>query len=143
MTRLELLEILETPGGQNKIISVDKIYPKRPLDIKDHSEVNTFRIYVEFDGPIPDKGYIQDVSVPISPYTLPAKKCFQCQRVGHSAITCKRKVACPVCAGEYTADKCIFSDKIDFKCATCNGNHKVSSTLCESFKEALIISGGL
>ena len=58
MTRLELLEFLKTPGGQNKIISVDKIYPKRPLDKKDHSEVNAFRMYVQFDGPIPDKVYI-------------------------------------------------------------------------------------
>ena len=44
---------------------------------------------------------------------------------------------------EHTADKCIVSDKVDFKCASCNGNHRASSTLCEYYKQALIISGEL
>ena len=138
----ELQQTLKTPGDpqSNSILSVDRIYPRKPVNGKDQDTINSCRISIEFSSFVPSRVYFHDVSVPVSPYILPPKRCFNCQRLGHSALSCKRKVTCPNCAGNHTAEDCTMRDERDYKCCQCYGNHRAYSQNCEFYKEALKIS---
>ena len=146
MTPSDLLSNLKTPGDRtnNNIISVDKLYPRKTISsAREQSTITSIRVSIEFSNHIPERVYFQNVSVPISEYTLPPKRCFTCQRLGHSSISCRRKVACPNCAEPHTYDKCTVTNKENFKCVNCNENHKASSISCEFYKQALLISAEL
>ena len=146
MTPSDLLSNLKTPGDRtnNNIISVDKLYPRKTISsAREQSTITSIRVSIEFSNHIPERVYFQNVSVPISEYTLPPKRCFTCQRLGHSSISCRRKVACPNCAEPHTFDKCTVTNKENFKCVSCNQNHKASSTSCDFYKQALLISAEL
>ena len=72
---------------------------------------------------------------------MPAKMCFQCQRYGHASISCKRKEACGKCAGDHSHSTCTITVPDLFKCATCLGKHKFTSSTCPFYERALPISG--
>ena len=134
----DLLEILKTPGDpeSNSIISVERIYPRKPISLNARNAVTSCRISIEFSTHVPNRVYFQNVSVPISPYILPPKRCFTCQRLGHASISCKRKVVCPNCAGNHSSDRCTTKDQEKFRCAACNSNHKATSQGCEFYKKS-------
>ena len=67
----------------------------------------------------------------------PPKRCFTCQRLGHSAISCKRKIVCPICAESHAPNQCEIQDKEKFKSAFCKENHRATSNTCKYYKEAL------
>ena len=145
MNDLELTNSIKPPGDpeSNSILTVDRIYPKKQSSQRDTHKYNSCRISIQFSSHIPNRVYFQNVSIPITPYTLPPKRCFTCQRWGHSSISCKRKTICPICAEGHTSDNCQVTDKANYKCAACGNNHKAFSTTCEYYKQALAISAEL
>ena len=98
------------------------------------------RVSIEFSSRIPDRVFFEQVSIPIIPYIQPPKRCFICQRYGHSSLSCRRKTACSNCAQDHFHTQCTVTDKELFKCASCDNNHRASSTICNYFKQALKIA---
>ena len=116
---------------------MDQIYPRKPVNVRDQSPINSCRLSIEHSFFVPSRVYFQNVSVPVSPYIHPSKRCFNCQRFAHSALWCKRRVTCPNCAGNHTSQDCTITDENNFKCCS---NHKDYSQTCKFYKEALKIS---
>ena len=141
----DLLASLKISGERevDRILSVEKIYPRKPVTTADYDKFISFRIGLKFSKYLPEKVYLQNVSIPITPYIRPPKRCFTCQRLGHSAISCKRKSICPFCAENHSPSECNVDDTQQFKCTFCKGNHKAPSTSCKYYKEALKIATDL
>ena len=127
MTPSELLQNLQTPGNRdnNTILSVDKIYPKKTISSsREQNAYTAIRVSIIFSNHIPERVYFQNVSVPIAEYILPPKRCFTCQRLGHSSISCKRKVTCPNCAEPHSFDHCKVTNKEELNVLPANKTTK-------------------
>jgi hypothetical protein len=70
----------------------------------------------------------------IRPYVPPPVQCFNCQRIGHTALGCRARVRCLLCGGQHNKDRC--QNKDNFKCAGCGGTHKANSRQCYLIQDA-------
>ena len=61
-------------------------------------------------------------------------RCYNCQGFGHHEDNCMKKPVCGNCGGEKHCSDVRNCNKTA-KCATCNGNHPVSSRYCPSCKK--------
>lgn len=60
------------------------------------------------------------------------RRCFKCQRYGHSTTSCRGRLTCPKCAAyDHTSENCT-SDEL--KCPNCEQPHAAYSRKCEKFK---------
>jgi hypothetical protein len=72
----------------------------------------------------------------VRPYVFQPVQCFRCQRLGHTARSCKGKVRCLLCSEGHDKEECL---KLTFKCAGCGGEHKANSKECLLIQEAILI----
>ena len=132
--------MFHTPSKQNKILSTSLLYPRKPITWEDNLKtITSMRLRIESSNRIPDKIFFNHVSIPIIPFIQPPKRCFICQRYGHSLLSCRRKTSCSNCAENHFHTECSITDKNLLKCSSCSQNHKASSTICNFYKEALKI----
>ena len=136
----DLSHSIKTNSETNKIISISKIYPRKPVQERDFYKFTSIRLCLEFSDFIPRRVFFEQVSLPISHYIVPPKICYQCQRYGHGAISCKRKLVCGTCAGDHSQSECTAPTGNKPSCAACEGEHKSSSTMCPFYKRALHIA---
>ncbi|GFY31907.1 hypothetical protein TNCV_2620441 [Trichonephila clavipes] len=70
------------------------------------------------------------LNCPVRPYIPNPLRCFQCQRFGHSKLTCRGQATCARCAevGHDSAD-C----KAREKCVNCKGDHTSYSRSCPNW----------
>ncbi|XP_064488393.1 uncharacterized protein LOC135400491 [Ornithodoros turicata] len=115
--------------------------------LKEQGLVSAKRIIMRRDGKeIPTKHIILSFKLHTLPSTIKAgyvnchvrsfipnpRRCFKCQRFGHSSQVCRGQLVCPRCAGkEHTPESCTK----DFHCANCEGGHPVYSRSCPRWKE--------
>ncbi|GFR17836.1 uncharacterized protein TNCT_416581 [Trichonephila clavata] len=105
------------------------------LFIEDLEVCDVKRITIRWDGQVLDTKHLlltfatpdlpQSVkdaylNCPVRPYIPNPLRCFQCQRFGHSELTCRGQATCARCAevGHDSAD-C----KAREKCVNCKGDH--------------------
>lgn len=98
----------------------------RPL----HSVILTFRD----DRPIPGRIYLGFTSHPVEEYLGPALRCYNCQRFGHMAKSCRNTRRCKICSEEHHHKEC--KSVLQPKCANCAGNHAASYSGCPQSKAA-------
>lgn len=68
----------------------------------------------------------------VRPYVPNPRRCFKCQRFGHSSQSCRGKPVCPKCAGvDHSQESCSNEPK----CVNCQGSHPVYSRSCLRWKE--------
>ncbi|KFM60227.1 Nucleic-acid-binding protein from mobile element jockey, partial [Stegodyphus mimosarum] len=73
-------------------------------------------------------GYI---NCPVRPYIPNPMQCFQCQRFGHSKISCRGKHTCARCAVVgHDSDTCTAASL----CINCKGEHPAFSCSCPKWK---------
>ena len=140
----ELKEMLHTPSNHNKILSINRLYPRQRIQSEEDMKTFTsMRLSIEFSARIPDRVFFDYVSIPIIPFIQPPKRCFICQRYGHSSLSCRRKTSCTNCAQNHFHTECTVTEKEQFKCSSCDQNHKASSSMCNYYKEALKVAAQL
>ncbi|XP_075730736.1 uncharacterized protein LOC142774230 [Rhipicephalus microplus] len=98
----------------------------RPL----HSVILTFRD----DRPIPGKIYLEFTSHPVEEYLGLALRCYNCQRLGHMAKSCRNTRQCKICSEEHHHKEC--KSVLQPKRANCAGNHAASYSGCPQSKAA-------
>lgn len=66
----------------------------------------------------------------LRPYIPSPRRCFQCQRFGHSSQICRGKPTCARCGGAipHLRDPCEEA----FQCVNCGGPHAAYSRACPS-----------
>ena len=72
----------------------------------------------------------------VSPYVRPPLQCYNCQRIGHTAVTCKSKKKCMLCSAEHNRSDCPLTDPSEYKCGNCGGAHRANHPECPVYKEA-------
>ena len=63
----------------------------------------------------------------------PARQCYKCQRVGHTASACQNDQSCLRCGENHKHSQC---QAAEFKCVNCQGDHVACSRKCQYLKEA-------
>ena len=71
----------------------------------------------------------------VKPFVQMPLQCFNCQKLGHTALSCKGKTRCLLCGENHKKDECLRT-ATEFKCANCQGAHKANSTRCELYNVA-------
>lgn len=82
---------------------------------------------------IPKDIKIYSLSFKVRPFIPPPVQCFNCQRYGHTASSCKSKTRCLICSENHHKSKC---ETEILKCANCNETHVANSKECQFMKVA-------
>ena len=101
---------------------------------KDNSGQLTMTVYLDFDGIVPRRVSLQNVSYRVQQVRQPPKRCFKCFLFDHSTLTCTfRGTRCTNCCEVHPdPDSC----PKPLKCLFCNGPHKYTDKICEYNKKA-------
>ena len=67
------------------------------------------------------------------PYVYNPTQCFKCQRLWHTAASCKGKERCLKCAEAHNITSCT---SVNPKCVNCSGNHRANSKECKKIRDA-------
>lgn len=115
--------------------------------VKDARRLQTFRdgikqdsesVMLEFEDEIlPNKVTLGYMTYNVREFVPKPMRCFNCQRFGHSASTCKRKRRCARCGEDRDYEQC--RKEIQPKCCNCGGSHSVASGGCEVMKRQVEI----
>ena len=81
----------------------------------------------------------------IRPFVKGPQQCFNCQKFGHHARTCRLKIQTGrYCEGRHHSHQCKDNKQLTLKCANCGQEHATTSCLCpkriESEKKAYCTS---
>lgn len=122
----DLLEYLKDAG----VISVTR--QKRWARNEDGSAtmqpIRNVILQFRHDMPLPKRVALGFTVHTVEEYIEPAVRCYNCQRYGHKAKTCRGTKRCKVCAGAHDYKEC--TSKRQPKCANCAGPHPASFSGC-------------
>ena len=63
----------------------------------------------------------------VRPFVFNPLQCYKCQRIGHTASSCKAKQCCLRCDEVHSRDDCAAET---LRCAGCKGEHRANSCEC-------------
>lgn len=131
MNKEQLLSKLSNQG-------VTEVFKIEKLDVKSGEKYFTGSVILIFElDQIPEKVYIEGVSISVSMMSPRPMLCSHCGLIGHTSSYCNKKSTkyCKSCFNIHLEkDDCIF------KCRNCNGQHSSLDKNCESIiKEIQIL----
>ncbi|KAM7309908.1 hypothetical protein ISCGN_006891 [Ixodes scapularis] len=120
--------ILEGLSGQG-VVAVRRIFIRR-----DGQERPSKHLVLTFASSVlPENIKAGYLHCKVRPYIPNPRRCFKCQRFGHSSVTCRGKTTCAKCgATDHPADTC---EGTLLKCVNCSGAHPSYSRVCPKFQE--------
>ncbi|KAJ8677494.1 hypothetical protein QAD02_013281 [Eretmocerus hayati] len=130
ITGQDILDGLDE-NTRKKILKVERVVSKirSHKGIVDHP-TDKFKIFAKNE--LPENIRLFGAVFRTVEYFIPAVlRCFNCQRYGHSAATCRNGFKCVNCGEDhYTEGFCSHSPR----CANCRGNHSASDRSCVHFQ---------
>ena len=130
-TTADLQAILQEMQSKNevRIIKLDRL-SKRAANSNMEPSLSVRVTFEERTLPETIKcGYF---SYKVRPYIYTPTQCFKCQRLWHTAASCKGKDRCLKCGGQHNTSSC---SSTEIKCANCHGSHKANSRECRIIKQ--------
>ncbi|KAJ8670642.1 hypothetical protein QAD02_001901 [Eretmocerus hayati] len=115
---------------RKKVLKVQRIYSKvrTPNGIVDHP-TDKFKIFAKNE--LPESIRLFGSIYRNVEYFIPAVlRCFNCQRYGHSAATCRKEFKCVNCGENHYTERCSRSPV----CINCKDKHPASDHGCVHFK---------
>ena len=62
------------------------------------------------------------------------RRCFNCNKYGHTNKDCRRDLSCPFCGKTHSDDECdVKSEPSSHLCSNCEENHPVFSKECKEY----------
>ncbi|XP_077516582.1 uncharacterized protein LOC144126926 [Amblyomma americanum] len=121
-------ELLEGLKEQN-VTNVYRIKIRR-----DNEEIPTKQIALTFAFSIlPDSVEIGYIKLQLRQYIPNPRRCFKCQRYGHSSQSCRGQLTCAKCSfHEHDAENCAVEPHL---CVNCEGSHPAYSRACPVWKQ--------
>jgi hypothetical protein len=118
-------EILEHTNDQN-VINVRRITIRR-----DGKILNTKHLILTFNTPnLPTHIRAAYLRCPVRPYIPNPLRCFNCQRFGHSKVSCRGKQTCARCGvAGHESETCEATSR----CINCQGDHPSYSRSCSKW----------
>ena len=96
-------------------------------------KVPTTAVLLLFSNPPPDNIYLGFSRFKIREYHPTPTRCFNCQRYGHMAKTCRREEVCASCGGHHEFAQCDATNPK--RCANCGGRHSAGYRGCPKYTE--------
>lgn len=106
---------------------------RRIMIRRDGNEIPTKHVILTFDRcTLPQSVTAGFLHCEVRPYIPNPRRCFKCQRYGHSTNSCRGRLTCAKCAEhDHPTENC----KTDhLKCANCQQPHAAYSRTCDKFK---------
>ena len=127
MTDEEVLCGLQENNGSKHVTDVRRIRVRREGQLRD-----TDKFVVSFGMPErPERLVIGYEIALVDVYYDRPRRCFKCQRFGHTKTRCSGNVCCARCGKAHDEKDCHDSPH----CVNCGGNHGAFSRDCPVFKE--------
>lgn len=82
---------------------------------------------------LPERVFIGSLAYRVKEYIRPPLRCFNCQRFGHVAGSCRGKRKCAKCGGDHAIQECKAEDP---KCPNCGESHAAAFRGCRYFVQA-------
>lgn len=139
----QLIDLIKLPSnsGDNIITKVRKIFPRKVLDSNIDKEkivmMKSMSISIECATAVPSRIFFENASIYVKNYIIPPTRCYNCQRFGHGAVSCRRPIRCARCGDAHSISDCKSEP---LRCISCKGPHAAHSYKCPFFKEALKIA---
>ncbi|XP_064463035.1 uncharacterized protein LOC135373919 [Ornithodoros turicata] len=106
---------------------------KRIVMRRDGNEIQTKHVILSFQlHTLPSEIKAGYINCRVRPFIPNPRRCFKCQRFGHSSQMCRGQQACPKCAGnDHTPESC----SKECHCVNCQGSHPAYSRSCPRWKD--------
>ena len=130
-TDVELEDVMEnmTCDTNMKIISIERLKRKVLGKLED-----SLSLKILFEGrELPSSIKIFGMFFRVRPYVPSPVQCYNCQRYGHTAGSCKTSIRCLLCSGNHKKEQCTAKT---FFCANCKEQHIANSKDCKYMKMA-------
>ncbi|EFN66901.1 hypothetical protein EAG_14151, partial [Camponotus floridanus] len=138
---IPLNELNEAIKYENPSISINNLFRLKRKDGTTRKWVDSQSIYITFkDQDLPKAVRVWKVSLPVTVYIPPLRRCFRYGRFGHTSKGCpKEEDICLSCGNAHSLTKDnLCSDKS--KCINCQEAHHTLSRECQVFKLNLSIN---
>lgn len=119
-------EILDNIKG-GSVVGVMR-FKRKEGDERDSPVLLTFAGNV-----LPEVMYLGSMAYRVREYIRPPLRCFNCQRFGHTASSCRGKRRCAKCGQEHEIKECKAETS---RCCNCGGDHMAAFRGCEHFIQA-------
>ncbi|KAM7313607.1 hypothetical protein ISCGN_003460 [Ixodes scapularis] len=121
-------EILEGLSGQG-VVAVRRIFIRRD----GQERPSKHSVLTLASTVLPENIKAGYLHCKVRPYIPNPRRCFKCQRFGHSSVTCRGKTTCAKCgATDHPADTC---EGTLLKCVNCSGAYPTYCRACPKFQE--------
>ena len=115
--------IVKKTQKRNEATNIQETYPTRS-------------VIISFSG---NKSLPKDIILcyqkkQVNNFIPPIRRCFNCQRFGHTISNCHERIRCVRCGDAHTFEEC--TKKETPKCINCGGKHSAAFNGCEEAKKA-------
>lgn len=118
---------------------INKLKDQNVLHAKRLSKGNTLTtsVMIVFKGlKLPETVQLSLHNIIVKPFYEAPRRCYQCQKFGHTKKVCKSDIVCPKCSGKHEYQNCTETKTT---CANCKQNHSAGYKGCSAYKRAKTI----
>ena len=126
------VRLSDSPGNDVKVCSADRLKKRT-----ENGWIDSTCIKIGFEGTsLPAAVSICHSYYRVKPFVYNSMQCYNCNRFGHTAGSCKAKARCLICGGNHSRHDCPEIGKNNYKCANCQGPHPANSKQCKYMQQA-------
>ena len=132
-TEVNLKELEEVINDENTAVAIKTDRCKKK-DYTTGKWIDSQCIKIKFKGTeLPEKLRIYRMFFKVRPFFPDVLQCYSCQRIGHTANSCKSKQRCMKCGDPHSMKTCTTEKLL---CVNCKGEHTANSSLCPLIRDA-------
>ena len=128
----DIKELALVKEGHGKIVHIERL--KKRSGNNSWEDSTSLKCIFEADK-LPIAITIAHSYYRVRPYVEEPRRCYNCQRFGHMAGSCRSSTKCRICGENHKQELCNKPPELS-KCANCGGGHVANSRDCEIYNTA-------